>query len=110
MDDMLTGQTLLWALDPQQDGPPIAHLIISRDQPDPMRTDCGLTYYYGTPDQLYYPSVHGRLPEPGYRIHCGQWAASYRIDGTWSCTADHATHPCGQCQPCKQIAAAPDIR
>jgi hypothetical protein len=28
-----------------------------------------------------------------------------RPDGTWSCTRDHVTQPCGNCDGCRQVAA-----
>ena len=31
---------------------------------------------------------------------------AYRPDGTWSCTRDHVTQPCGTCDACRHIAAA----
>jgi hypothetical protein len=31
--------------------------------------------------------------------------ASYRPDGTWSCTRDGVTRPCGDCDGCRQVQA-----
>jgi hypothetical protein len=28
-----------------------------------------------------------------------------RPDGTWSCTRDHVTQPCGDCDGCRTVAA-----
>ena len=33
-------------------------------------------------------------------------ADSYRPDGTWSCTSDHRTTPCGNCDGCRYIQGA----
>jgi len=30
---------------------------------------------------------------------------SYRPDGTWSCTREGATEPCGDCDGCRQVQA-----
>ena len=32
-------------------------------------------------------------------------AAFYRPDGSWSCTRDHVTEPCGDCDGCRQVMA-----
>ncbi len=32
-------------------------------------------------------------------------APFYRSDGSWSCTEDHRTAPCGECGACRQVAA-----
>lgn len=31
--------------------------------------------------------------------------AFYRLDGSWSCTKDGVTRPCGDCDGCHQVAA-----
>jgi hypothetical protein len=32
-------------------------------------------------------------------------ALSYRPDGSWSCTRDGVTEPCGDCDSCRQVQA-----
>jgi hypothetical protein len=32
-------------------------------------------------------------------------AASYRPDGSWACTRDRVTSPCGECDGCRHVQA-----
>jgi hypothetical protein len=38
-------------------------------------------------------------------MHQDPIAASYRPDGSWSCTRDHVAEPCGECDGCRQVQA-----
>lgn len=35
--------------------------------------------------------------------------SSYRPDGSWSCTRDGVTAPCGDCDGCRQVQAANEV-
>ena len=64
---------------------------------------------------LTRPALHGFGPVPERievtycTMFCGA-ACTCRLrfrrpDGSWSCTRDHVTEPCGDCDGCRQVAA-----
>ena len=46
------------------------------------------------------------VPYPDRSLTWCLGAGAYRLDGTWSCTRDNRTTPCGACDPCRDILAS----
>ena len=50
--------------------------------------------------------LNTEAPRASGALSSDRVADSYRPDGTWSCTRDHRTTPCGDCDGCRYVQGA----